>query len=149
MKRIKGKVSSGARIAALAGLTAVLGLGMVQPAAAEDRYSSCSTGAKCWHYNSSGLGYNAEYGQSGDLYSANYTINGGIYYRFKAGNWGSAGANQIAWNNAGGARNRSSSKHMISCELTGYGGSCDIVFKGTAQTLAVSYNDNASMKWYP
>ncbi|GAB3467485.1 hypothetical protein [Actinophytocola sediminis] len=109
--------------------------------------SRCDAGDMCWHYNSAQNGYNATYGRATNLASANPNVNGGTNYYFIADQWGSAGAGQNVWNNAGGARNRHTTRIMCSYVNSNYGGAQDAIGARTGRTLNFTYNNNASMAW--
>lgn len=131
----------------IASMAMAAGATLVWAPAAGAVTSRCDVGDMCWHYNSAQHGYNATYGQASNLRSVNPNVNGGVNYYFVADQWGSAGAGQNVWNNAGGARNRHPSRIMLSYVNSDCGGARDSVGAMTARTLNFTYNDNASMCW--
>lgn len=132
----------------VASLAMAAGAALVWAPAAGAVTSKCDPGDMCWHYNSAQHGYNATYGQPSNLYSVNPNVNGGVRYYFVADQWGSDGAGKNVWNNAGGARNRSATKIMISYVNSNCSGAHDAIGASTGRTLSFTYNDNASMCWF-
>jgi hypothetical protein len=131
----------------IASLAMAVGASLVWAPAASAVTSRCDLYDMCWHYNSAANGFNATYGQATNLLSVNPNVNGGVRYYFTADQWGSAGAGQNVWNNAGGARNRDTYWIMRSHYNSGCTGPADLVYPGTAVTLSTTYNENASMCW--
>jgi hypothetical protein len=131
----------------VASMAMAVGASLAWAPAASAVTSTCAVGDMCWHFNSAQNGYNATYGQSTNLYSVNPNVNGGVNYYFVADQWGSAGAGRNVWNNAGGARNRHTTRIMLSHVNSNCSGAQDAIGARTARTLNFTYNDNASMCW--
>lgn len=144
MKSTKGKIRAVAVLAAVAGLT----LANTAPAEAATVTRYCSSTARmCLHYNTTGNGLNAEFGSDTSIWTLNYAVNGGVYYKFIAGAQGSAGAGTNVWNNAGAGRNYSSSANFKVWENSNYTGNFTTVPYSDTVNLGVVQNDNTSMGW--
>lgn len=132
-----------ATVAVLAGGS----LTMAGPASAAVQ-SNCGSGAQmCLFYHSQAYGYGAEYGTSNNVRSFNPNVNGGTTYAFKAGRYGSAGAGQSVWNNAGAAGDYSSYRNFAVWYSSGWTGVYDVVPYGKRIDLTKTYNNDASMGW--
>ena len=135
-------VASGA---AIAGILSAAG-----PASAAVITSNCGSGAQmCLFYHSlsnpGGLG--AEYGNSNNVKSFNPNVNGGNTYEFKSGVYGTSGAGQTVWNNAGGAGDYSPSQNFAVWYNSSWTGAYDVVPYGKKISLTRTYNQDASMGW--